>query len=139
MIMSFLGHKNGPSMSVILERYKSELYKLTKDGAIGGPRVSPDVINHIIEEERGSEDRGIVIPVKVPYGHGVKEGELIYINYSHRIQFYYILTEAERAQLGSNFRSERVEILSPEETRRQRLIREEMMGRGEFPLFGDND
>jgi len=69
----------------------------------------------------------------------VKEGELIYINYSHRIQFYYILTEAERAQLGSNFRSERVEILSPEETRRQRLIREEMMGRGEFPLFGDND
>jgi hypothetical protein len=136
--MAYLGHKSGPKMSVILERYKAELYKLTKEGTVGGMRIRPDVIDHILEDEERSEGRGVVVPVEIPYGYGVKDGELIYINYSHHIQFYYMLTEDEKAQLGCDFKSRRVEILSPGEASLQRRLREQMLGDGER-FWGANE
>jgi len=140
--MAYLGHKNGPKLSVILERNRAELLKLKKYIGFGTDRIPPEAIQNLIEIEQLEEEKGIVSQAKIPIGLGVNPGEFLYeridFETNSGIELYYTLTEQEKTAIGDNYKQEQVQVISPEQARIQEAIREERMERGEVP-FGAGD
>jgi hypothetical protein len=140
--MAYLGHKKGPRMSVILERYRSELLLVTKCGQIGGPVISSDVVDNLIEKEKRSEDEGIWEVVNYPKGPGVKDDEMLFIGIDLKtgtgVQFYYVLTAEEERMLGKTYNSKKVQVVSQPEFLRQSRLHEEIMAAGET-FWGSNE
>jgi len=96
MNMAYLGHENGPRLSKILERNRTELLNLKKYRGFGPSTILPETIQNIIEIEEQEEEKGIVASAKIPVGPGVNLGEFLYERIDYKtnsgVDFYFTLT-----------------------------------------------
>lgn len=134
--MSYLGKKDGPRMSLILQRYQSVLLGSVRHRGSGPYRIDPKTIDNLIEKELETEASNIIEPINVPTGYITDPEEFYYRGYDpdtkSRVELFYKFTDEEKSLLGKSYQKEFVKMISPEEALFDDYFHEQIMGSGEF-------
>jgi len=113
--MGFLGHKDGPRMSEILKRYRNELLHRVHLFGPDDIGISDDEVDMLLASEVSDEDQSLLTLVEIPVGYGARKGEFRYSRCipetSKCIELFYRLTEGEKQQLGTEYKSKEVELV----------------------------